>query len=131
MKAKAKKAAPQKKTPTRQTAALAAREVPVELPQVTEAPAPVPAPIANDVSSIAAPVALVEPVAAVEPAAAEDTAPPASSERPRISSEERRRLIALAAYQRAERLGLGRTNPVEDWLAAEREVDAKLAQGTI
>jgi hypothetical protein len=126
MKAKAKKAAPQKKTPTRQTAALAAREVPVELPQVTEAPAPVPAPIANDVSSISAPVA---PVAPAAPAAAEDTAPPASAEPPTTSNEERRRLIALAAYQRAERLGLGRTNPVEDWLVAEREVDSVLARG--
>lgn len=125
MKAKAKKAAPQKKTPTRQTAVLAAARA-VELPRVAEAAAeakaPVPAPIANDVAQAPAP-------APVEPTASEE--PPTSSARPTISPEERRRRIALAAYQRAERLGFGNTDPVEDWLAAEREVDAMLGQGAL
>lgn len=43
-----------------------------------------------------------------------------------ITSDERRRLIALAAYYRAERKGFGKTNPVEDWLLAESEVDAMI-----
>jgi hypothetical protein len=122
MKAKAKKAAPQKKTTTRQTAAvLAARAV--ELPPVAEATAPVSAPIANDVSQPAPAQQQVEPTAAEEA--------PVSAERPTISSEERRRRIALAAYRRAERLGFGTTNPVEDWLVSEREVDAMLAEGAL
>jgi hypothetical protein len=121
MKAKAKKAAPQKKTTTRQTAVLAARAV--ELPAVTEVKAPVATPIANDVSEAPAPTAPVEPTVAEEA--------PVSSERPTISSEERRRMIAIAAYHRAERLGFGTTNPVEDWLVSEREVDARLAQGAL
>lgn len=45
-----------------------------------------------------------------------------------ITSEERRRLIALAAYYRAERKGFGKTNPVEDWLLAESEVDAMITR---
>ena len=44
-----------------------------------------------------------------------------------ISNDERRRLITLAAYYRAQRVGFGKTNPVEDWLWAEREVDAMMA----
>lgn len=50
-------------------------------------------------------------------------------ERRTVSFEERRRLIALAAYYRAQRVGFGKTNPVEDWLLAEREVDAMITNG--
>ncbi|WP_170319299.1 DUF2934 domain-containing protein [Polyangium spumosum] len=57
----------------------------------------------------------------------EDSRAPAASERRPISMEERRRLIALAAYRRAETIGFGKTNPLEDWLVAEREIDAMLA----
>jgi hypothetical protein len=46
----------------------------------------------------------------------------------RVSSDERRRRIAHAAYGRAERAGFV-GDPVEDWLAAEREVDASLRCG--
>ena len=45
---------------------------------------------------------------------------------PRISPEERHRLIAEAAYYRASRRGFGGGAEVEDWLAAEAEVDGKL-----
>lgn len=55
------------------------------------------------------------------------TAPVKKEERRVISSEERQRLISLAAYYRAQRTGFGKTNPVEDWLLAEREVDAMIA----
>lgn len=48
--------------------------------------------------------------------------------KPAITSDERRRLISLAAYYRAERKGFGKTNPVEDWLLAEREVDAMITR---
>jgi hypothetical protein len=39
----------------------------------------------------------------------------------------RRAMIAEAAYLRAERRGFAPGGEVEDWLAAEREVDALLA----
>lgn len=56
-------------------------------------------------------------------------AAPVVAARRTISNDERRRLIALAAYYRAQRAGFGKTNPVEDWLLAEREVDAMMASG--
>jgi hypothetical protein len=65
-------------------------------------------------------------VAAPPPAAAERPAPPAPAP-PRISGEERRRMIARAAYGHAERAGFA-GDPVRDWLVAEREVDAWLSR---
>jgi hypothetical protein len=47
-----------------------------------------------------------------------------------ISPEERRALIAESAYLRAERRGFGPGYEVEDWLAAEREIDALLNSGS-
>lgn len=46
--------------------------------------------------------------------------------RAEVSEEMRRGMIAQAAYLRAERRGFSRGNEVEDWLAAEAEVDALL-----
>jgi hypothetical protein len=43
----------------------------------------------------------------------------------RVSGEERRRLIAAAAYRYAESAGFS-SDPVANWLRAEREVDAAL-----
>ena len=43
------------------------------------------------------------------------------------SREERRRMIEVAAYLRAERAGFGTTNPMQDWIEAEREVEQVLA----
>jgi len=45
---------------------------------------------------------------------------------PRLSPEERHRLIAEAAYFRASRRGFDGGADVEDWLAAEAEIDGKL-----
>jgi hypothetical protein len=39
---------------------------------------------------------------------------------------DREEMIAVAAYFRAERRGFNYGDPVEDWLAAEAEVDAML-----
>ena len=47
--------------------------------------------------------------------------------RPAVTPEQRRRLIAQAAFERAQRHGLGTTDPFVDWLHAEREVDARLS----
>jgi hypothetical protein len=71
-------------------------------PKMAPAPAPVPVgKAANDDTTKAAP-------------------PPASAP---LSSEERHGLIAKVAYGYAERAGFG-SDPVTDWLTAEREIDA-------
>lgn len=43
-----------------------------------------------------------------------------------IAAEERHRLIAEAAYYRALQRGFAGENAMEDWLAAEAEIDRKL-----
>ncbi len=47
-----------------------------------------------------------------------------------ISPGQRQEMVAEAAYLRAEQRGFGPGDPMEDWLAAEREVDLLLAQHT-
>ena len=44
----------------------------------------------------------------------------------RISPDEKERMIANAAYFRAVQRGLGHTDPVEDWLNAEAEIENAL-----
>jgi hypothetical protein len=47
--------------------------------------------------------------------------------RPAVKSEEeRRRLIAKAAYLRAQRRHFQAGHEIEDWLAAEAEIDAQI-----
>ncbi len=46
-----------------------------------------------------------------------------------VSENMRRSMIAQAAYLRAERRGFTGGDEVEDWLAAEAEVDALLKSG--
>lgn len=46
-----------------------------------------------------------------------------------VSEDARRAMIAQAAYLRAERRGFTSGGEVEDWLAAEAEVDALLRAG--
>ncbi len=45
-----------------------------------------------------------------------------------ISSEERIQMIRRRAYLQAEKRGFQGGSPLEDWLQAEAEVDAQLAQ---
>jgi hypothetical protein len=47
-----------------------------------------------------------------------------------ISADERRRMIAEAAYLRAESQGF-LSDDLEDWLVAEAEVDAQLVKATV
>ena len=46
----------------------------------------------------------------------------------RVSAEERRSRIAQAAYFRAERRKFAPGHELEDWVAAEAEVDRELAR---
>ena len=45
---------------------------------------------------------------------------------PKISDDDRRRMIAEAAYFRAQTRGFRGGNPLDDWLAAEREISRLL-----
>jgi hypothetical protein len=45
----------------------------------------------------------------------------------RVSAEERRDMIARAAYFRAEKRNFAPGHEVEDWVAAEIEVDREIA----
>jgi hypothetical protein len=49
-----------------------------------------------------------------------------TSETAHVREETRRAMIAESAYLRAERRGFAPGGEVEDWMAAEREVDALL-----
>lgn len=56
-------------------------------------------------------------------------APGKSPPRAAVSGEDRRAMIAEAAYLRAERRGFAPGHETEDWLAAEVEVDVLLKIG--
>jgi DUF2934 family protein len=47
-----------------------------------------------------------------------------------ISPQERQRMIEEAAYYRAQQRGFAPGNEMEDWVAAETEVDARLGRPT-
>ncbi len=66
-----------------------------------------------------------------KPRTAAKKAPPvsAATAAPAVSADQRRGMIALSAYLRAERRGFSPDGQAEDWLAAEREVDALLNSG--
>ena len=66
--------------------------------------------------------------AAANPAAGKHDAGPAS--RQPVTQEERRKMIAEAAFIRSRERDFPGTDPVGDWLEAEREIDRKLAGGT-
>ena len=46
-----------------------------------------------------------------------------------VSSDERHRMIAEAAYHRAEKRGFMNGDPVQDWLEAEAQVESELRNG--
>jgi hypothetical protein len=70
----------------------------------------------------AAPRRRAEPVKPAAPT-------PVASPRITVSEDVRRAMIAEVAYLRAEQRGFESGNEVEDWLAAEAEVDALLRAG--
>ena len=57
-----------------------------------------------------------------------ETARTANSET-RLSEDERRRMVAEAAYYRAEQRGFSAGGEVDDWLTAEREISQRLQTG--
>jgi hypothetical protein len=57
---------------------------------------------------------------------AEAPTDPTAAVQPRVTPEERRRMVAEAAYFRALDRGFQGGDPVDDWLAAEREINRLL-----
>jgi hypothetical protein len=68
-----------------------------------------------------------KPTTAAKTVRAKQTRSAAVAALPRATPEERAHLIAVAAYLRAESRGFACGDELEDWLCAEREVDARLA----
>jgi hypothetical protein len=47
-----------------------------------------------------------------------------------VTADQRREMIATAAYLRAEQRGFSGGSEVEDWLAAEAEIDRTLSESS-
>jgi hypothetical protein len=54
----------------------------------------------------------------------------AATAAPAVSADERRGMIAKAAYLRGERRGFAQGGEAEDWLVAEQEIDALLGRAS-
>ena len=104
---------------------------------VQSAPQPVtkssPAPAVSSLSSLASvPTAQL---AAPSPLVSADSAPELpvtaafASQKTSISAAHRHHYVEVAAYYIAERRGFTPGNPVEDWRAAEAEIDRLMASG--
>jgi len=63
--------------------------------------------------------------------AAHAAAPATTGERAIRSAEQRRAMIAQAAYFRAERRGFAPGAELQDWLAAEAEIDEALGTSAL
>ncbi|HEY1889946.1 MAG TPA: DUF2934 domain-containing protein [Steroidobacteraceae bacterium] len=61
--------------------------------------------------------------------AGKPAAPSGAPTRSTVSEDARRAMVAQAAYLRAERRGFAPGGELEDWIAAEAEVDALLRAG--
>jgi hypothetical protein len=59
----------------------------------------------------------------------EQSAPSTRLTTPSVSADQRHAMIAETAYLRAAARGFSGGDPVADWLASERDVDALLSDG--
>ena len=81
-------------------------------------------------SPVVAPAKKVRAPKAEKPAeqkvSAPKTNPAKTSKKPTVSPEERYKMVAEAAYYRAEQRGFATGHESEDWIASEAEIDAWL-----
>jgi hypothetical protein len=68
------------------------------------------------------------PVASPSPAATPPAADPSSDDS--LSPSDRYRLISVFAYYKAEKRGFAPGHMWDDWLAAEREINARSSSGS-
>lgn len=78
-------------------------------------------PVAKKVSSP------ITETSASKPAATAKSAPQKSVKKSTVIPEERYRMIATAAYFRAKQRGFASGYEMEDWIAGEAQIDAKLS----
>jgi len=90
------------------------------------------APVKATTAKAAAVKTAAKPAQAVDAkkaAPAKKRAPRQATAMPVIEAGERQHLIAVAAYYLAERRGFVDGSPHDDWLLAEREIDAMIVSG--
>lgn len=102
--------------------------IPASAPLATSAPRP------KSAATQAEPAQTAKPASAPTPTPTQRASKTKSAAgavtRGEVSADRRRAMIAEAAYLRAERRGFAPGHEVDDWFAAEREVDALLSAGT-
>jgi hypothetical protein len=76
------------------------------------------------------PVPTSSPARAARKSTTKKSRTPGTTADSKIDSEKRHALIAESAYLRAERRGFAPGHEVEDWLAAEAEIDLALTAST-
>ena len=79
----------------------------------------------------AAQTVAAEPLAAEAQPAARKRTPRQKAAAPVIGAHERNNVVAVAAYYIAERRGFHGAGADDDWLQAEREIDALIAAGAV
>lgn len=86
----------------------------------------------------ATPAKVVTKTRAPAKSAPRQEAPPKAARAPRkrvakslVSAEQRRNYVEIAAYYIAERRGFAPGDPLQDWIAAEAEIDRLLAGGLL
>lgn len=78
------------------------------------------------------PATPAKPAATAKPAAAKATKPAAKkSNAAALTPEQRRCYVEVAAYYMAERRGFAGGNEMDDWMAAEAEIDRLLREGIL
>ena len=123
------------KKPARSKAPAAAKPV-AKSPVVAKAPAAKKA-IAKPVAATSKPATKATPKAAAKPvtqpvakpATKPATARKAAAVAKRLDPAQRANYVEVAAFYIAERRGFAAANPMDDWLAAEAEIDRLIASG--
>lgn len=105
----------------------AKRSAPV--PEKKAAPAKVPAKAAKLVAP-KLPAGKVAPAKA-KPAPKAKAPATGRKRKPAASAEQRRNYVEIAAYYIAERRGFAPGDPLQDWIAAEAEIDRLLREGLL
>jgi outer membrane biosynthesis protein TonB len=120
--------APAKKPATKKVAAVTPASKTKS--SATATPAKKKAPAAVTTAVVAAPVKKVRAPKAEKPAEQKASkakaSPVKASKKPTVSPEERYKMVAEAAYYRAEQRGFATGHESEDWSASEAEIDAWL-----
>lgn len=118
-----------KTTSTATTAALFAETTPSVAAKKPAAKKAVAKPAAEPVVVTAAAPAVSEPAAAPVKAKAKPRAAKAAKTSVILSDEQRNHYVEVAAFYIAEQRGFEPGNPVDDWCAAEAEIDRLIASG--